>query len=280
MVNSTTEHNQAETSAPSSTQSLDRAMVLLDIVAKHALVGVALGDAAIQSRLSKPTAHRLLNGLRNAALIDYCSRSRLFFPSFRLFQMGRAAGQRYGIVHQARPVLKQLAAITHDTVYLTLRKGDNLLCVIREIGDFPIKILTLEEGDERPIGLGSNGIAWLAAQDEVEFQRLLIKNQDALKQYPEFVAHKLKRYVAQARKNGFAFSRGFMMPEMSAMAMCVRDGQGQPRATVSVAAITSRFDEKRFLFVSNELDRHVRTLELMLFGDESHSQHSDFLMVY
>lgn len=255
----------------SSTQSLDRAIVLLEIVAMQALQGVSLGDAAVLAELPKPTAHRLLTGLKNAGLIDYCSNARLFYPAFRLFKLGQLTGRRYDVVHQVRPALQKLASTTLDTVYLTLRAGNSLLCVAREQGEFPIKILTLAEGDVRPLGLGSNGIAWLAAQNDQECERLLRENRKALTVFPAFSEEKLRCYIARSRRDGYAFSRGFMMPEMSAIAMRVNDCAGKAIATVSVAALTSRFDGERFEFVSAELARHVLIIETLL--SETQAQH-------
>jgi DNA-binding IclR family transcriptional regulator len=257
--------------AASTTQSLDRAIVLLEIVASHALQGITLGDAAMQAGLPKPTAHRLLTGLKNAELIDYSAHARLFYPAFRLFQLGQLTGRRFGVVHLVRPVLRQLALATHDTVYLTLRTGDSLLCIAREQGEFPIKILTLAEGDVRPLGLGSNGIAWLAAQSDQECERLLQTNRKTLTAFPAFSEDKLRRYIVSARRDGYAFSRGFMMPEMSAIAMCINGSDGKVIATVSVAALTSRFDGDRFDFVQAELGRHVKMIETLL--NESGAQY-------
>ena len=50
--------------AASTTQSLDRALNLLDHVVIHAKTGISLADLAERAHLSKPTAHRLLTGLR------------------------------------------------------------------------------------------------------------------------------------------------------------------------------------------------------------------------
>ncbi|MCD8564526.1 MAG: IclR family transcriptional regulator [Burkholderiaceae bacterium] len=252
-------------SAVSTTQSLDRAMVLLEIVAMHASAGVSLGTAAQQAGLAKPTAHRLLTSMRNAGLVDYIADERLFYPAYKLFQLGHMAGSRFGLVQLARPILRQLAEVTEDTVYLTLRSGDSLRCVAREEGAYPIKILTLAEGDIRPLGLGSNGIAWLAGQTKSEFERLLQANHAALSVFPAFSERKLKGYVNTARRLGYAFSRGLMMPEMSAIAMCVCDPAGRPVATVSVAALTSRFDDVRLGYVRKELGRHVRMIESLEF---------------
>lgn len=259
------------TTIASTTQSLDRAIVLLEMVASRAVQGISLSDAAASSGLPKPTAHRLLTGLKNAELIDYCASARLFYPAFRLFKLGQLTGRRFGIANLIRPVLKKLAIATEDTVYLTLRAGDSLLCVAREQGEFPIKILTLAEGDVRPLGLGSNGIAWLAAQKDPECERLLRANREALTVYSAFSEDKLRRYIESARRDGYAFSHGFMMPEMSAIARRIDGRSGQAVATVSVAALTTRFDGERFDFVQAELKRHVEMIETLLA--ENDTQH-------
>lgn len=242
-------------------------MGLLGVVAEYPLEGVALGDAAALSGLAKPTAHRLLTGLKNAGLVDYSPERRRFYPAFRLFQLGLAAGRRFDIVHRARPFLRALADETQDTVYLTIRKGDRLLCVAREQGEFPIKILTLAEGDERPLGLGSNGIVQLAAASDEEFERLVGAHRAELASYPKFSEPLLRQYVADARNHGYAFSRGFMMPEMSAIAMGVKGCSGELVASVSVAALTSRFEGVRFEFVLRALRQTVAELQECLRSD-------------
>lgn len=252
---------------PSITQSLDRALGLLGLVAERPLDGVSLGDVAELSGLAKPTAHRLLTGLKNAGLVDYHPDRRRFYPAFRLFQLGQAAGRRFDIVHRARPFLRALADDTQDTVYLTIPKGDRLLCVAREQGEFPIKILTLAEGDERPLGLGSNGIVQLAAASDEECERLISTHRAELDTYPKFSEPLLRQYVADARNHGYAFSRGFMMPEMSAIAMGVRGRAGELLASVSVAALTSRFEGVRFEFVLRALRQKVAELQECLSSD-------------
>lgn len=253
--------------ASSSTQSLDRALGLLALVAERPVEGVSLGDVVESSGLAKPTAHRLLTGLKHAGLVDYHPDRRRFYPAFRLFQLGQSAGRRFDIVHRARPFLRALADETQDTVYLTIPLGDRLLCVAREQGEFPIKILTLAEGDERPLGLGSNGIVQLAAASDEECERLISAHRAELATYPKFSEPLLRQYVADARNHGYAFSRGFMMPEMSAIAMGVRGHAGELLASVSVAALTSRFEGVRFEFVLRALRHKVAELQERLKSD-------------
>src|SRR5690606_1595522 len=135
-----------------------------------------LGVLANETELSKPTAHRLLTGLRHAGMVDYHPDNRLFYPSFKLYRMGQAAGARFDIIQLAGPSLGRIAAATGDTVYLAVRSGDYAVCVARELGAFPIKTLTLNVGDQRPLGLGSNSMVLLASLDDAECERVIARH--------------------------------------------------------------------------------------------------------
>ena len=159
------------------TQSLDRAIGLLEEVVNHAAQGAALGALAERAQLSKPTAHRLLNGLRKLGLVDYDEKSRLFFPGLKLYRMGLASAVRFDLVQLAQPSMALLAEETGDTVYLSLRAGDSALCVARQIGSFPIRTLTLEVGDYRPLGLGAGSLALLSALPEAEVEQVIARSE-------------------------------------------------------------------------------------------------------
>ncbi|MBU2409598.1 MAG: helix-turn-helix domain-containing protein, partial [Gammaproteobacteria bacterium] len=150
--------SELEPAQASLTQSLDRAIGLLEQVVDHAGEGASLPFLASSTRLSKPTAHRLLTGLKNLGLVDYDEKTRLFHPGLKIYRMGLASAARFDLVQLAQPCMLALAQETGDTVYLSLRSGDSSLCVARELGTFPIRTLTLEVGDYRPLGLGAGSL--------------------------------------------------------------------------------------------------------------------------
>lgn len=273
-MKTTANHSMAPTEAPvpkpgsasgaSTTQSLDRALELLDAVVARAITGVSLGEAAEMTGLSKPTAHRLLTGLRNAGLVDYVTQQRLFFPAFKLLRMGQAVAARFDIVQLAAPCLQRLAQETGDTVYLLMRSGDFAVCAARYSGDFPIKMLTLDVGDTRPLGLGSNCLALLAALPDEECERIVARHAAALSLYPDYVPARMGEHIATTRRNGYALNLGQMLPEMSAVALGIRMPGGEVTASVSVAAITSRLQPPRLAQVLELLRREVGAIENLL----------------
>ncbi|WP_439589107.1 IclR family transcriptional regulator [Hydrogenophaga sp.] len=246
------------------TQSLDRAMGLLEEVVNHAAEGAALGPLAEKARLSKPTAHRLLTGLRKLGMVEYDEKSRLFFPGLKLYRMGLASAARFDLVQLAQPCMTLLAQETGDTVYLSLRAGDSALCAARQVGSFPIRTLTLEVGDYRPLGLGAGSLALLSALPDAEVDQVIARNRDKLAPHPNFDAANLRTMVRQTRVQGFALNDGLMLPEMAAIGVIVRDLTGRPAAALSIASITSRMHPQRRESIVALLTRQARALEQAL----------------
>lgn len=254
---------------PSATQSLDRALRLLEHVVGHARAGIALPELAQLGSLSKPTAHRLMAGLRNAGLVDYNALTRHFAPSFKLYRMGLAASVRFNVVELAGPAMDRLAQETGDTVYLSVRSGDQAVCVARRVGGFPIKTLTLEVGDARPLGLGAGSIALLAALADEERDSVLARNEAQLVQHAHFTLPAVRGYCAKVRRDGYAINDGLMLPEMAAVAMAIRDGHGSVCGAVSVAAIRSRLQSPRRDKVIQLLKAEVARIETLLVSPEA-----------
>lgn len=252
--------------APGSpTQSLDRAIALLEEVVERASEGASLSHLAEKTGLSKPTAHRLLSGLRNLGLVEY-DKSRLYFPGVKLYRMGLASAVRFDIVHLAQPGMERMAAETGDTVYLSLRSGDNALCVARQTGSFPIRTLTLEVGDLRPLGLGAGSLALLAALADDEVEASMARNRDKLAPHPNFDPVSLRALVSRTREQGYSFNDGLMLPEMAAVGHIVRDAASRPVAALSIATIKSRMEGGRRESIAALLAREARLLEQALGG--------------
>jgi DNA-binding IclR family transcriptional regulator len=253
--------------APGSpTQSLDRAIALLEEVVERASDGAVLSRLAEKTGLSKPTAHRLLSGLRNLGMVEYDERTRLFYPGVKLYRMGLASAVRFDIVQLAQPSMQRLAEETGDTVYLSLRSGDSALCVARRTGSFPIRTLTLEIGDYRPLGLGAGSLALLASLPDEEVEATIANNRDKLAAHANFDPVSLRMLVRRTRQDGYSLNEGLMLPEMAAVGCIVRDATSRPVASLSIASIKSRMGSDRRESIVMLLAREARLLEQALGG--------------
>lgn len=253
-----------DASVGATSQSLERGMSLLEAVVDRPLAGASLNDLAAATNLSRPTAHRLLLSLRKLGFVDYEAHARRFFPGLKTYRMGLASAARFDIVELADRSMSRLADETGDTVFLSLRHRDSALCAARKIGAFPIRTLTLNVGDFRPLGVGSGSLALLAALPDAEVECVIARNRANLAAYPRIGAGSLKQMVAATRRQGFALNNGLILEDMAAVAISVRDGAGKAIAAISVAAIRSRMAPPRRATIVKLLGQERDTIESML----------------
>ena len=241
-------------------QSLERAAVVLRAVAAAGPRGARLADVSDASGLSRSTAHRFLLALAAAGFLEQGPSDGAFYLGLELCSLGAAAANRYELRDVARPIMRRLAAKSGDTVYLSLIKGSEAICAERIEGDFPIKTLTLDVGDRRPLGAGAGSLALLAFQSEADVTRLIKAGAGARRAYPGFDSEALTKLAAETRRRGHAFNDQMMVPGMSAIGVPVLGQAGVAVAALSIAAISSRFSKRRASLV-RMLNDEARLLE-------------------
>lgn len=227
-----------------SLRSIDRAAAVLRALARHDREGARLAEVTEAVGLGKATVHRLLAALVAVGFVDLDLAAKRYRLGYGLHVLG-AAARRFRIVDLARPTLQRLARATGDTVYLSLRDGDEALCLDRAMGAYPIRTLTLDIGDRRPLGVGAGALALLAFAPEAEAERLMRSNRAARAAYDGFDDAALARLVADSRAAGFSFNDGRIVGAMCAVGVAVHDAGGRIVAALSIAAIRERMDPAR-----------------------------------
>ncbi len=241
-------------------QSIERMVSVVDFVAARAALGSKLADVVAGTALGRATAHRFLKELERIGLLEYDEWSGRFFPGVKLVAWGASGANRFGLAERARPAMRRLAERTSDTIYLTLRTGDEAMCVAREEGGFPIKTLTLNVGDRRPLGVGAGPLAILITLPEDE-QRLILG-----RVMPRFTQHGLdaatvEEMLAASRACGFGLNSGRMMPDMSGISVPIRTSEGVAVGAIGVAAITRRMEPPRRDSIVGWIREEVAALE-------------------
>ena len=254
----------ADPSSGATSQSLERGFSLLEQVVERPLAGASLNELAAATGIARPTAHRLLLSLRKLGFVDYEAGTRRFFPGLKSYRMGLASAARFDIVELADRGMSRLADETGDTVFLSLRHGDSALCAARKIGAFPIRTLTLNVGDFRPLGVGAGSLALLAALPDEEIRHIVARNRTKLAAYARIGPENLKDMVARTRRQGYSLNDGLILEEMAAVAVPVRDGSGRTIAAISVAAIRSRMAPPRRSTIVGLLERERAAIESTL----------------
>jgi len=225
-------------------RGIARATVLLRAVAEGPPEGLRLARLAEATGLHRATAHRLLTALVAEGLLQRDAGHR-FLLGPELWRLGLSATQRFDLVARARPSLQRLAEVTGDTVYLSVRAGDEALCLDRCEGAFPIRTLTLSVGDHRPLGVGAGSLALLAALPPEEVAAVAARLAPRLAAYPAFSAARLVELASASRAQGFAHNDAQIVPGMAALGVALGDRHGRVLLALSVAAICDRMQAER-----------------------------------
>lgn len=237
--------NTAEGSTSNGThQNIARATLVLDALAQSANEGLRLTDVSNVTSLSKTAAHRCLAGLVEHGLASYDQQTSLFFLGDRILSWVGMAEQRYEIAERVKPYLRRLAASSGDTVYFSVRRGDESVCYGRAEGSYPIKTLTLNVGDRRPLGVGGGSMAILAFLDAREIERVLDAHARDRLAYP-VSEETVSTMLQNAQRDGFVVMGDSLIPGMGSIGVPVRDPDHNVKAALSIAAISDRLGAPR-----------------------------------
>lgn len=259
-------------STASNLQSLDRAIDLLQTVA-YSKAGLQLTKLADQTGLSKSTTHRILSRLVEHHLLRFSPQTRVYAPGINLYRLGQAAADHFSLVDIAHPFMQRLAESTEDTVYLSVMDDNGAVCIGRVVGAYPIKTLTLAQGDHRPLGVGAGALALLAALPDREI-RPIVEN-EALRQprYPQINSSWLKRAIVETRRQGYAFNPGRILKGMSAIGVAVLGKDGRPACALSVAAISTRMSPARRADIATQLWKESAMLSEQISAGSTSTLH-------
>lgn len=247
---------------PSGTQSIERVVNMLRVVASRGRGGMRLGDVTAATGLPSSTCFRMLQRLESEGMVERHPVTRKYALGPLLYELGLLARPRFHLAERCEETLASLAEITQDTVYLSERRGLEAVCSARALGDFPIKTLMLDVGIRRPLGVGAGGLAILCALPAAEADEIIDANAARYPKLSTLSAASVRAAVADGRQRGYAFLDAPVFPGTAAVGVAIP--ALAPTAAISVAAISSRLDASRRAQVAAELQRHAQALSRVL----------------
>ena len=248
-------------------QSVRRAALLMRLVAAAGERGAKTAALAESAELTRPTVHRLLSTLRAEGLIDVDTVTQRWVPGPELYLMGMVAAARYDVAVHARDIVRSLAAETEESAFLSARRGDETVCLVREDGAFPIRSHVLYEGVRFPLGVASAGLAILSVMPQNEIEAYFARGAAALEPWgPSHEEPALRGRIAQTRATGYAVNPGLLVEGSWGMGAAVFDKAGQPQWALSITGIESRLAPERQPQLGRTLLEHAHALSKRLRG--------------
>lgn len=245
-------------------QVVARAAHLLKLVSERG-GGRLIADLVTRSGLTRPTVYRLLEALKVSGLIEQDEQTRRWYLGPEAYAIGTLAAPRFNVERLSREFLVRIAEQTGESTFLSMRRANECICLIREEGTYPIRTHVLQPGDRHPLGVGSAGLAMLAALSDQEGNAIIDGySKEFYARYPRYTAKLLRQLVAESRRAGYAINRGLLLAGSWGLAAAVLDGSGAPIATLSITAIEARLDEERRASLGSLLTKEAQQLASQL----------------
>lgn len=195
--------------------------------------------------MTRPTAHRLLTSLAREGLVDREPQSGRWHLGPELYLLGTSAAARYDITRHARSVVRDLASETGESAFLSARRGDETVCLLREDGSFPLRSHVLYEGIRFPLGVGTAGLAILSHMPPRDVQDYLARCALEKEWGAAHNAESIRERVVETRTVGYATNPGLLVEGSWGMGAAVFDRSGAPAWALSLTGVESRFRADR-----------------------------------
>lgn len=235
---------------------LVNSMLVIEALAERGTLSPA--ELAEATGLPRPSAYRFIDGLRaiGLATVTEENRARLSVKWLHLADAARAAMSEWS---HARPVLDALAAETEQTVFLTVPRGDEAVCIDWAPGR-GLGVLTLAPGRALPLYAGGAGRLLLAHSGRLEEYLADGPPRRPLTTYTIVEAEALRADVARTLEQGSTLSLDDATVGIGALALPVHDGEGAVIGCLSLAGRSADFRTRSQRF-ARAGERAVQALE-------------------
>lgn len=208
-----------------------------------------LSEVANQAGLNKVTTLRILEVLTREGFVRRDEATKTYSLGSEVAILAAAMRDRDDLRSRARPSLVRLAALTEDSVLLSVRSGTESVCVDREVGSFPIRANYLDIGSRRPLGVGAGSMALLAWRPDAEIEALLPIIEQRLTQYPKVSRKWIEDEIQKSRDRGYTLFLNMLVDRMGAVGVPVIGPEGKPIAALAIAALSDRISSRLELMV-------------------------------
>ena len=249
-------------------QTLRRGLGILKLLARYQTEGLAVSDIARKMELNKATAVRLTRTLADEQFVAQDAVTRRYRLGPESFAIGLAAEPNYALQRLAAPLLRNVALETGDWLFFSVRQGLEAICLSRESGDIPYPHASLRVGDRHPLGLGTGGLAILAALPKEEAETIVTLNAPEIaRRYAQMTEDKIREHLTIAREQGYSVVPGILAPGFWGIGVPVLRADGSPIAAIVLVASAVRLGYARQAAIAARLHRVSR--DLMLTASES-----------
>ncbi|MEU5974350.1 IclR family transcriptional regulator [Streptomyces sp. NPDC047315] len=247
---------------PSAVQSVDRAVSVLESLARRGEAGVT--ELADELGVHKSTAFRLLGALENRGLVTQIRDRGKYRLGAGMLRLAGAAARRLDVVQEGVPLCHELAAEIGETVNIAVLDDDAAVNVAQAHGTAAVTSCNWI-GRRTPLHATSSGKVLLAhAPAPVQDRVLAVGLLDAFTEHTITSPAALRPLLDEAVEQGYAVAVEELELGLNAVAAPVRSYDGTVIGALSVSGPVYRLGEdalpeaaKRTVTAADELSRRM-----------------------
>ncbi|MGU3500647.1 IclR family transcriptional regulator [Mycobacterium sp. C31M] len=224
-------------------QSVDRALLVLEILGKLGAAGVT--EIAAELGVHKSTVSRLVAVLESRGFVEQLSDRGKYRLGFTIVRLAGSTSAQLDLAKESQPICDRLAAQTGETTNVAVLDADRIINVVETLGPGEITLRTWV-GQSCPAHATSSGKTLLAGLNPDELTTLLDGELEAFTPNTIGDTGRLRQDLDEVRATGWASVTEELEVGLNAVAAPVRDSSGRVVAALSVSGPAYRLDPSRF----------------------------------
>lgn len=233
---------QSGRGAGSAVQSVDRAVSVLEILARHGEAGVT--EIADELDVHKSTAFRLLGVLENRGLVAQAKDRGKYYLGAGVLRLAGAAAVRLDVSQEGVPICRELADELGETVNIAVLDDDAAVNIMQARGTASVTAQNWL-GRRTPLHATSSGKVLLAHLPPTLREGLLARPLHRFTERTVTVASMLRGELDTVVQQGYALTVEELEIGLAAAASPVRAHDGKVIASLSVSGPVYRLSPER-----------------------------------
>lgn len=254
--------NSDDGKPPALVQSVDRAISVLELLARNGEAGIT--EIAGELGVHKSTVSRLVGALQARGLVDQVSERGKFTIGFGIVRLAGAATGQLDLAKLGTPICEALAEQLGETVNIAIRDGSMAINVSQARGTAAVATQNWT-GQLTPLHATSSGKVLLALATNGE-EREWIIDQEHTRYTPRTMVDpdELRATVAEIIEDGYATSYEELELGLNALAVPVYGQSTDVVASISASGPAYRMSRKRIRQISDDLRKAALELSNQL----------------
>lgn len=224
-------------------KTVEKALDIFDCIAE-APRPLTASETAARMGMSLSSVYKFLSTLTDKDYLSFDSETKQYRPSSRLVHLAARLSGNQQLTQLALPYMKELAAVTKETIHLAVPQGINVVFLEKIDSPHTLNVQT-KIGTVSRMDRGATPQAIMALSPDDTFEKLCRE----VEKEPNGAASAayLRQLRQQIRQNGYIMSLGQMNVGVAAIAVPVVGADGMAAGAIAVAAPQARFSQEQFL---------------------------------